>query len=250
MQYYFEAGYPKEAVVEYLLTVLNSNFEEWRIANPDAHYDEFKFTVEKMSASGALFDMDKLIDITKNIVAKMSAEQVYDYVTAWAKEYDEEFCALLESDPDYAKRILSIGRNGPKPRKDITLWSGVKSYMDFFYDKLFVPAAEWPENIQQADCAAILEKYPSIYDENDDQETWFAKMKGLAGELGFAPEMKLYKKNPGDYKGHVGDVAMVLRLAVTGKKMSPDTYECMKIFGKDKVLARINDSYNRLTSEK
>ncbi len=250
MQYYFEAGYPKEAVIEYLLTVLNSNFEEWRIANPDAHYDEFKFTVEKMSASGALFDMDKLIDITKNIVAKMSAEEVYNYVTAWASEYDKEFYNLLVADGDYAKRILSIGRNCPKPRKDITLWSGVKSYMDFFYDELFVPAEFWPDNISEADCAEILAKYPEIYDENDDQETWFAKMKTLAGELGFAPEMKLFKKNPTDYKGHVGDIAMVVRLAVTGKKMSPDTYECMKILGKDRVLARINDSYKRLIGEK
>lgn len=221
------------------MTVLNSNFEEWRLQNKDKDIDEFKFTVNKMSSSGALFDMDKLIDVSKNVISKMDAETVYEKVSEWTKQYDPEFYLSFTANPDYTKEILSIGRGGKKPRKDIAVWSGVKEYMGFFFDKYFVPAESFPENLAKEDIVAVLSKYVSIFDPVDDQNTWFDKIKVLAGDLGFASEMKDYKQNPDAYKGSVADIAMILRIAVTGKTMSPDTYSVMRILGEEKVISRI-----------
>ena len=193
-----------------------------------------------MSSSGALFDMDKVLDISKNVNSRMTAEEVFDDVEKWAEEYDPEFASELKAAPDYAKEILAIGRGGKKPRKDIAVWSGVKDYMGFFYDKYFVPAHSLPENISAEDAVVILEKYPEIYDENDEQDVWFNKIKELASSLGYAADMKEYKKNPENFKGSVADIAMILRIAVTGKTVSPDTYAVMKILGAKKVDERIN----------
>ena len=193
-----------------------------------------------MSSSGALFDMDKVIDISKNVISRMTAEEVFDEVEKWAEEYDSEFADTLKANPDYAKEILAIGRGGKKPRKDIAVWSGVKDYMGFFYDKYFVPAKSLPENVSAEDAVAVLEKYPEIYDENDEQDVWFNKIKDLASSLGYAADMKEYKKNPENFKGNVADIAMILRIAVTGKTVSPDTYAVMKILGAKKVDERIN----------
>ena len=242
IEYYNKEGFPVKAIMEYLMTILNSNYEEWRLKNPDAPYTDFKFQYEKMSASGALFDMDKLMDISKNIVAKMSAQEVYDNLIDWAKDYDEEFYGLLIKDPEYAKNILSIGRGGKKPRKDLSVWSKVKEYMDFFYDELFYQTFTFPENLTDNDVKEVLTRYLDIYNENDDQNTWFERLKALAIELGFASETKEYKNNPTDYKGHVGDIAMVLRIAITGKTMSPDTYAVMQVMGKDRVTKRIKSA--------
>ena len=231
IEYYNKNGFEPEAVKEYLMTVLNSNFEEWRLQNKDKDIDEFKFTVNKMSSSGALFDMDKLIDVSKNVISKMDAETVYEKVSEWTKQYDPEFYLYFTANPDYTKEILSIGRGGKKPRKDIAVWSGVKEYMGFFFDKYFVPAESFPENLAKEDIVAVLSKYVSIFDPVDDQNTWFDKIKVLAGDLGFASEMKDYKQNPDAYKGSVADIAMILRIAVTGKTMSPDTYSVMRILG-------------------
>lgn len=239
IEYYNKNGFEPEAVKEYLMTVLNSNFEEWRLQNKDKDIDEFKFTVNKMSSSGALFDMDKLIDVSKNVISKMNAETVYEKVSEWTKQYDPEFYLSFTANPDYTKEILSIGRGGKKPRKDIALWSGVKEYMGFFFDKYFVPAESFPENLAKEDIVAVLSKYVSIFDPVDDQNTWFDKIKVLAGDLGFASEMKDYKQNPDAYKGSVADIAMILRIAVTGKTMSPDTYSVMRILGAEKVISRI-----------
>lgn len=239
IEYYNKNGFEPEAVKEYLMTVLNSNFEEWRLQNKDKDIDEFKFTVNKMSSSGALFDMDKLIDVSKNVISKMDAETVYEKVSEWTKQYDPEFYLSFTANPDYTKEILSIGRGGKKPRKDIAVWSGVKEYMGFFFDKYFVPAESFPENLAKEDIVAVLSKYVSIFDPVDDQNTWFDKIKVLAGDLGFASEMKDYKQNPDAYKGSVADIAMILRIAVTGKTMSPDTYSVMRILGEEKVISRI-----------
>lgn len=239
IEYYNKNGFEPEAVKEYLMTVLNSNFEEWRLQNKDKDIDEFKFTVNKMSSSGALFDMDKLIDVSKNVISKMDAETVYEKVSEWTKQYDPEFYLSFTANPDYTKEILSIGRGGKKPRKDIALWSGVKEYMGFFFDKYFVPAESFPETLAKEDIVAVLSKYVSIFDPVDDQNTWFDKIKVLAGDLGFASEMKDYKQNPDAYKGSVADIAMILRIAVTGKTMSPDTYSVMRILGAEKVISRI-----------
>ena len=239
IEYYNKNGFEPEAVKEYLMTVLNSNFEEWRLQNKDKDIDEFKFTVNKMSSSGALFDMDKLIDVSKNVISKMDAETVYEKVSEWTKQYDPEFYLSFTANPDYTKEILSIGRGGKKPRKDIAVWSGVKEYMGFFFDKYFVPAESFPETLAKEDIVAVLSKYVSIFDPADDQNTWFDKIKVLAGDLGFASEMKDYKQNPDAYKGSVADIAMILRIAVTGKTMSPDTYSVMRILGAEKVVSRI-----------
>jgi len=239
LAYYYEQGFSANSVMEYIMTLLNSNFEEWRISNPAAPLDDFKFSADKMSISGCLFDMDKLIDVSRNAVSVMTADEVYSQVTAWAKDNDAELYSKFSADPEYAKRILSIGRGCEKPRKDIAKWNEVKAYVSFFYDDLFVQSGEFPENVSAEDKREILSRYSVLYDACDDQETWFGKVTELSEQLGFAPKTKLYKKNPEAYKGHVGDVSMVLRVAVTGRRNSPDLYEIMKILGADKVRERL-----------
>lgn len=240
LAYYHAQGYPVSAVREYLLTMLNSNFEEWRLANPDRPLESFKFTTKKMSVSGFLFDLDKLNDISKNVVSRMTADEVYDFTLAWAKENDPGFAAILEADRAYAVRILSIGRGGKKPRKDIALWSEVKNYMSFFYNELFAPVDSIPEAFEKSDVKAVLNAFASAYDENDAQDVWFSKIKEIASLNGFCPDMKLYKQDPSAFKGSVADVSMFLRVAVTGRMNSPDLYEVMQILGRETVLSRIN----------
>ncbi|MBE6683902.1 MAG: glutamate--tRNA ligase [Ruminococcaceae bacterium] len=239
LTYYHSQGYPVAAVREYLMTLLNSNFEEWRLANPDAPIEDFKFTTKKMSVSGSLFDLDKLNDVSKNVISRLTAEEVYNFTLAWAKENDSEFASVLESDKDYAVRILSIGRGGKKPRKDIALWSEVKNYMSFFYNNLFAPVDSIPESFDRNDIKAVLSDFANTYDENVEQNDWFANIKAIAEKNGFCPDMKQYKANPESFKGSVADVSMFLRVAVTGRMNSPDLYEVMQILGKDTVLARV-----------
>ncbi|MBQ9847446.1 MAG: glutamate--tRNA ligase [Clostridia bacterium] len=239
LTYYHSQGYPVAAVREYLMTLLNSNFEEWRLANPNAPIEDFKFTTKKMSVSGSLFDLDKLNDVSKNVISRMTAEEVYDLTLAWAKENDPEFASVLEADKEYAVRILSIGRGGKKPRKDIALWSEVKNYMSFFYNGLFAPVDAVPKTFEKSDVSAILNAFAAAYDENDAQDVWFSKIKEIASANGFCPDMKLYKADPSAFKGSVADVSMFLRVAVTGRMNSPDLYEVMQILGRETVLARI-----------
>ena len=240
LTYYHSQGYPVAAVREYLMTLLNSNFEEWRLANPDAPIEEFKFTTKKMSVSGSLFDLDKLNDVSKNVISRLTANEVYDFTLAWAKENDEEFAKILDSDKEYAVSILSIGRGGKKPRKDIALWSEVKNYMSFFYDELFTVQDEIPESFAKEDIAAVLADFASSYDETVEQNDWFANIKAIAEKNGFCPDMKQYKASPESYKGSVADVSMFLRVAVTGRMNSPDLYEVMKILGRERVLSRVS----------
>ena len=240
LSFYRENGYPVESVREYLMTLLNSNFEEWRLANPSAALEDFKFSVSKMGSSGALFDLDKLRDVSRNVVASMTAQQVYDRVLDWAKEYDPSFAELLEGDERYALRILSIGRGGKKPRKDIALWSDVKPYMSMFYPSLFVRREGLPDGFDRSDIKKALEMFCDTYDENDTQEQWFARIKEIAASLGYAPETKLYKQSPDSYRGHVGDISMFIRVALTGSTNSPDMYEIMQILGRGESLSRIS----------
>ncbi|MBE6693007.1 MAG: glutamate--tRNA ligase [Ruminococcaceae bacterium] len=240
LTYYHSQGYPVAAVREYLMTILNSNFEEWRLANPDAPIENFKFTTKKMSVSGSLFDLDKLNDVSKNVISRMSAEEVYGFALAWAKENDSDFASVLEADKDYAVRILSIGRGGKKPRKDIALWSEVKNYMSFFYDGLFQKQDEIPESFSKDDIKAVLADYKEIYNKNDDQNQWFGNIKAVAEKNGFCPDMKQYKASPESFKGSVADVSMFIRVAVTGRMNSPDLYEVMQILGEDRVIDRIS----------
>ena len=240
LTYYHSQGYPVAAVREYLMTLLNSNFEEWRLANPDAPIESFKFTTKKMSVSGSLFDLDKLNDVSKNVISRLTADEVYDFTFAWAEENDPQFASVLENDREYAVRILSIGRGGKKPRKDIALWSEVKDYMSFFYDMLFTRETAIPESFSAEDVKAVLADFITSYDENADQNEWFANIKAIAEKNGFCPDMKQYKANPEGFKGSVADVSMFLRVAVTGRMNSPDLYEVMQILGKGQVLQRVN----------
>ncbi|MBR4951091.1 MAG: glutamate--tRNA ligase [Clostridia bacterium] len=239
LTYYHSQGYPVAAVREYLMTLLNSNFEEWRLANPDAAIEDFKFTTKKMSVSGSLFDLDKLNDVSKNVISRMTANEVYDLTLAWAKENDADFASVLESDKDYAIRILSIGRGGKKPRKDIALWSEVKGYMSFFYDALFNREDSIPDKFNKEDVCAVLANFKDTYNANADQSEWFNNVKAIAESNGFCPDMKAYKANPELYKGSVADVSMFLRIAVTGRMNSPDLYEVMQILGAERVLGRV-----------
>ncbi len=246
MQFYKEAGYPPESVVEYIMTLLNSNYEEWRAQNGDKDFCDFPFSIKKMSPSGCLFDFDKLNDVSKNTISRMTAEQVYDAICAWAQEFDPEFYVLLASDADYAKKILSIGRGIPKPRKDLTTWRDARPYMALFYDALFARKDAMPDAFAKEDIISALQLFLASYDANDDMNTWFSKIKDIAQNLGFAPETKLYKQNPQDYKGHVGDISAFIRIALTGQANSPDLYTVMQILGKERVFLRITDAISLL----
>ncbi len=237
---YKTMGYPPETVIEYVLTLLNSNFEDWRRANPVSDWTEFPFSIKKMSVSGALFDFDKLNDVSKNVISKMTADQVYEGILEWAQCENQAFAAELSSDADFAKAVLSIGRGGNKPRKDLTTWADAPSYMGFFYDSMFEKIDDVPEKFDSADVVRALEAFSSVYSEADSQQEWFDKIKAIAEEMGYASDMKAYKANPEAYKGNVGDISMFLRLAVTGKMNSPDMYEVMKILGRERVISRIN----------
>lgn len=233
-------GYPAESVIEYVMTLLNSNYEDWRRANPALDYTEFPFSIKKMSVSGSLFDYDKLNDVSKNVISLMSADKVYTDVTTWASEYDEELYKALSSDEAYAKKIFAIGRGGKKPRKDFAVWRDVKPYLSFFYDDLFTQEDEIPETFDKADIKKALDLFMLMYDPADDNNAWFEAIKRIADEIGFASDMKAYKQNPELYKGNVADVSMFLRVAVTGKLNSPDLYEVMKILGYERTINRIH----------
>ena len=239
MDDYKRMGYAPECVMEYVMTLLNSNYEEWHTANIEKSYLDFPFSIKKMSASGCLFDFGKLNDVSKNVISRMSAERVYDEVSVWANEFDPEFAVAFTRDADFTKSILSIGRGGKKPRKDITVWSGVKEYMGFFYDEFYAVQDEIPEQFAKEDIKASLTAFLETYDHADAQDVWFDKIKAIAEKCGFAPETKQYKAEPEKYKGHVGDISMFLRIAVTGKMNSPDMYAVMQILGAEKVKERI-----------
>ena len=242
VEYYKKEGIPSEAVKEYLLNIANSTFENWRKANPDKSIDEFDFQLNKMSVSGALFDMIKLLDIGKTVISKMTAEEVYNYSLIWAKEYDEELAKMLE-DKEYALKVFGIERGNKKPRKDISKWSDVMYNIGYMYDDEFYGKVnEYPYQVisDKEDIAKILDLYISkYYNESDDKQTWFDKIKELAVEMGYAGEVKEFKANPGMYKAHVGDVSTVLRVALTARINTPDMYEIMQVLGKNRIAKRL-----------
>ena len=244
VSFYSESGYPKESVIEYLLTIANSNFEDWRKVNKDAPQSAFPFNLKKMSASGALFDLNKLNDVSKNVISLMTAEEVYEKALAWAKSYDNELYELFVADEAFAKGILSIDRGTAKPRKDIAKWDEIKDYVSFFYNSLYTPDHTLPENISKEDAAAILEAYLKVFDANDDKDTWFNKIKDLCEPLGFTPNVKEYKKNPEAFKGHVGDVSTVIRIAITSRRNTPDLHSIIALLGNDEIKARLESTLN------
>ena len=245
LTYYKAEGFPVRAVYEYVMTLLNSNYEDWRKANPTASSDDFKFSCKKLNPAGALFDYAKLCDVSKNEIARLDAAEVYDLALEYAKEFDPDFAAALESDPEYARSILAIGRGGKKPRKDLTTWKDVRPYMAFFYDGLFTPG-EFPAQFDGAVVRGILEKFLQTYDPADDAAVWFDKVKALTAEAGFCADMKAYKADPAAWPGSVADVSTFLRIAVTGKTNSPDLYTVMQLLGSERTAARIRAAMDRL----
>ena len=236
VDYYHEEGIPSDAVNEYLMNIINSSFEGWRRANPDKDMSEFKFELSKMGVSGAVFDMVKLLDVSKNVIAKYSARQVYDFVNAWAKQYDSELAKMLENE-EYALKVFGIEReNSKKPRKDLSKWAEVKESIRYMYEE---PTNYDFDKIAGEDAKKVMDEYIKVYDYNDDKQTWFDKIKDVAEKLGYAREVKEYKQNPEKYPGHVGDVSTVIRVVLTGRKNTPDMYEIMQVLGKEEVEKRL-----------
>ena len=240
--YFVEGGFPKESVLEYLLTLINSNFEDWRRANPRADISEFPFNLKKMSSSGCLFDLVKLSDVSKNVISVMDAHTVYERVAQWAKEFDPEFYEVFTANPEFSEAAVNIDRENPKPRKDIAKWSEVKDYFAYLYKPFYQPDYTLPDNISKADAAAIAQKYLGEFSLADDKEQWFARIKDMCEPLGFTPNVKEYKKNPEGFKGHVGDVSTVIRIALTSRRNTPDLYSIMQLLGEDEIRARLSDA--------
>ena len=246
VSYYSKVGIPKEAVLEYLLTIANSNYEDWKLANKNASPEDFTFSLNKMSKAGALFDLVKLTDISKNYISTLTADEVYDKATEWAKENDKKLYDLLASDEKYAKSIFAIERGNAKPRKDIAKWDEVKSYIIYFYDEIWDRTRAVSDSLTTEDMLDILNAYRKVYDHDAPAENWFPTVRVLAVSLGYAKTPKEYKKNPEEYKGHVGDVAGVIRTAVTGRFNTPDLYQIMQVLGKERVESRLDEMINLL----
>ena len=248
VSYYREEGYPVTSVIEYLLNIINSTFETWREENPTLDYREFEISLDKMSKSGALFDIVKLNDVSKNVISKMKASEVYDNYLAWSKEYDTEMADLVSKDKDFATAIFNIDREVPKPRKDFGKWSDVKEKIFYFFDELFnketIENIELPKSLTMEAAKEIIKEYMPILDLNGTQEEWFAALKEKAIEMGYTADRKAFKKNPEEFKGMVSDVAGAVRSAITHRTNTPDLYAIMQILGKDKVIERFEKFIN------
>ena len=249
VSYYKEEGIPKQSVIEYLMNIANSNFENWRKQNPTEDINKFDFQLNKMGVSGALFDMVKLLDVSKTVISKYTADEIYADVSVWAKQYDEELANLI-ADKEYALKIFGIERGNVKPRKDIAKWSDVKNSIIYMFDDKFFNSVE-EYNFQKIndkeEIKNIVETYVNKYfDSNDTKETWFNKIKELSGELGYAKEVKEYKQEPDKYKGHVGDVSTVLRVVLTKRQNTPDLYEIMNVLGKESVEKRFKEFIDKV----
>lgn len=237
--YYRAEGYLPNAVWEYLMTVLNSNFEEWRIENPDKDIDKFEFTLEKMSNSGALFDMMKLDDISREIIFKMSPDEIYEDMSKWLKEYDEEFYKLFTKDAELTKKAIDVGRDAARPRKDLINWKQAREFLSIYYDESLKMEDAFPENVSDADRCEIIDRYLNGYNDGDDNSEWFEKIRTITADMGYAVKPKDYKKNPDMYKGSVTDVSNVIRVALTGRTNSPDLWEICHIIGEDSMRKRL-----------
>ena len=238
LTYYKAEGFPIKAVQEYLMTVLNSNFEDWRRANPDAPADAFKFSPKKLNPAGSLFDYAKLVDVSKNVISRMTADEVYSLLTEWALEFDPDFGTKLSADPDYAKAILAIGRGGKKPRKDLAVWKDAKDYMGFFYDE-YLQKPEFDAKFEKTVVCDALNRFLEKFDIRDDSTVWFEKVKAITTDMGFTTDMKAYKADPDAFPGTVADISTFIRQAVTGKTNSPDLFTVMQILGYERTVARI-----------
>lgn len=242
VSFYHERGIPKEAIKMYFATLLNSNFEEWYLQNQDKSYRDFTFTFNKMSKSGPLFDLEKLLNISRNYISKLTKDEVYKNLLEWTGTYDKEFNNLLVKYEDYTKNVLNIEREQKKPRKDYSCYSDIKNQIFYMYDELYNPTSyEWGKIDDKNEIIKILKTYMEKYFNITDKEAWFNNIKILTDELGYCSNMKEYKENPDKYKGSVADISTVIRVALTTKSMTPDLYEIMKLLGKDRIKERITE---------
>ena len=250
VSYYKQVGIPAEAVTEYLFNIANSNFEQWRKQNPNASIEEFDFQINKMSVSGALFDMVKLLDISKRVISKYSAEKVYNEALKWAKDYDNELQEMLEQNKVYSLKVLGIERGNIKPRRDIASWSDVKENIYYMYEEKYSTKqtnCEFQNINNTEEIKAIITAYINKYfNIEDDKETWFNKMKDLAQDFGYAREVKEYKQSPEQFKGHVGDISTLIRICLTKRANTPDMFEIMKVLGKENVIKRLTNTIEQL----
>ena len=240
LTFYKAEGFPVEAVYEYIMTILNSNFEDWRRANPDAKAEDFKFSPKKLNPAGSLFDYAKLTDVSKNVISKMDAPTVCALLTEWALEFDPDFGSKLAADPAFTTAILAIGRGGKKPRKDLAVWKDAKEYMGFFYDEYLLKPV-FDEKFSKETVRTALEKFLAVYSYADDSGVWFDKVKAITEEMGFTTDMKAYKADPTAFPGTVADISTFIRLAVTGKTNAPDLHAVMQVLGEKKSRARIQN---------
>ena len=242
ISYHHENGIPVEAVKLYFATLMNSNFEGWLLQNPDKSYRDFKFTFDKMSKTGPLFDMEKLTNISKNYLSKLKASEVFELLDEWSKEYDPDFNKIINNHKDYTINVLNIEREQKKPRKDFAFYSEIKNHIWYMFDELFDNVAYdfGVNNIDEV--KKIINLYiDKYYDENDDKDTWFDKIKKLSEECGYSSDMKAYKENPDNFKGSVADISNIIRVALTTKTMTPDLYEIMHLLGKERIISRLNN---------
>lgn len=246
--YYISEGFPAEAVNEYMMTIMNSNFEDWRRANKDADIDDFPFNLKKMSVSGALFDLVKLTDVSKNVISQMTADRVFELSYEWAKEYNEKLADLYSRDRQYATDVLNIDRGNKKPRKDIAKWSDIFDYISYMYDEVFEECYDLTGNATPSLAVDVLEKYKDIVDTSDDKDTWFEKIKSICEPVGCTPNVKEFKQNPDAFKGHVGDVSTIIRVALTGRTNTPDLHSITALLGQKRVLERIDKALKHYRS--
>ena len=245
MTYYKEHGYPTMAVIESLMTIINTNYEEWHMHNPDKSYLDFEYSPKKMSASGGVYDLDKLINISKTVISKMTKEELCNNSYKWASIYSNELKELIDRDRNYYMNILNIEREQKKPRKDIAKYEDIIDNIWYMYDDLYDSKEkkyEWQKITDSREIRKILDTYMEKYFNVEDKESWFNGIKEMTDELGYCSNMKEYKNNPDNYKGSVADVSTVLRVALTTKSMTPDLYEIMKLLGRDKIEKRYKNN--------
>ena len=240
LAYYQQEGICPEAVWEFLLTLLNSNFEEWRLANPQADYHEFPYTIEKMSISGALVDLDKLRDVSKEVLSRMTAETLYSGLLDWCQQYDADFADIFTKYHDRTIKALNVGRNAKKVRKDLETWKQACQFLSFYYDETFRTEDEMPSETDEATQKAFFKAYLDSYQHDDDSSAWFAKVKDITEQLGFAVKPKDFKKNPEQYKGSIVHVTNMLRIALTGRANAPDIWEVSQVLGETIVRDRLS----------
>lgn len=245
VEYYKKQGYPSESVIEYLLNIINSNFEDWRSNNTDLSYDKFPVELNNIGKSGALFDIIKLEDISKNIICKMNYEEVLEKYLNWSKEYDTATAELLLRDDAYSKQIFNIEREIVKPRKDFAKWLDVRENIEYFFDDKFelsIKAGyQLPQNVSLETAKTIIKEYIKIYSFKDSNEVWFSKIKELCTSLNYSTNMKTYKKNPELYNGSIVEITQTIRATLTNKLNTPNLFDIMQVLGEDKVIARLKN---------